>query len=523
LLRSGSKPSRLAYPCQQAALGAAAAALGVPVAALLLALRRQLGRVLASTTGRLTIGMLAAPLVILWALASFDADPGARTLSPRLDYHPDVFLVNDARGIVPGGYGGVDDLTSLMGTRGFKWHRSDFVTLTSGPDGMIGVDAVVILKVNAQWAERGGTNTDVLRGVIRRIVEHPDGFVGEVVVADNSQEFYSGTWQNNLDRPLSNAEDHSQSAQDVVEDFVSEGWNVSTQLWDWFRRTTADEYDTGDMTDGYIVADADDPETGIKSSYPKFQTAYGTYISYKHGVWSPTTQSYDPDRLVVVNMPVLKTHAIYAVTAGVKNHMGVVTTSLFTDSHATVDEGGMGTILAEVRLPDLTILDCVWILARPGSGPSASYTIATRRDQLVAGTDPIALDAWATKYILMPQIIENGYDESTYYSTQDPDNPTSMFSRYLRLSMNELLAAGIDATNDYNAVDLHVWTGDFDGNGAVDLDDYGYLEACLSASGAGTPPLLAECLDVFDNDVDGDVDLTDVAAFQETFTGAEPW
>ncbi len=522
LLRSSTRPSRLAYPCQQAALGTAVAALAAPAAALLLSLRRQLILALGSTTGKVAIGASIAPLMILWALASFEDDPNITMLSPRSDYHPDVYLVNQARGIELDRYGGVDDLVTLMGTRGFKWHRSDAITVTSGPDGMIDAYDVVVLKVNAQWPECGGTNTDVLRGVIRRIVEHPDGFLGEVIVADNSQEFYTGTWQNNLDRELSNAEDHSQSAQDVVNDFVSQGWNVSTHLWDGIRRTAADEYDTGDMNDGYIVNETPDPETGIKVSYPKFRTATGTYVSYKHGVWSPVSETYDPDKLVVINMPVLKTHAIYAVTASVKNHMGLVTNSLFTYSHNSVDEGGLGSVLAEVRLPDLTILDCIWILARPSSGPSASYSIVSRRDQLVAGTDPIALDAWATKYILIPQIIENGWSESTYYTTQNPDNPDSMFSRYLRLSMNELLAAGIDATNDYNSVDLHVWTGDYDLDGSVDQVDYQSLESCLSSSGAGTAPQTQDCLDAFDVDADGDVDLADIAAFQATFTGELP-
>ena len=67
-------------------------------------------------------------------------------------------------------------------------------------------------------------------------------------------------------------------------------------------------------------------------------------------------------------------------------------------------------MLADVRAPDLNILDCVWILARPGYGPSASYAEATRRDLLLASTDPLVLDRWAVKHVLMPQIIANGYD-----------------------------------------------------------------------------------------------------------------
>ncbi|MGB5161398.1 MAG: hypothetical protein WBQ27_09785, partial [Thermoanaerobaculia bacterium] len=42
LLRSGSRPSRLAYPCQQAAVSTATLAFGAPLVAAILALRRKL-------------------------------------------------------------------------------------------------------------------------------------------------------------------------------------------------------------------------------------------------------------------------------------------------------------------------------------------------------------------------------------------------------------------------------------------------------------------------------------------------
>ncbi|MGB2985710.1 MAG: DUF362 domain-containing protein [Phycisphaerae bacterium] len=552
LLRSGSKPSRLAYPCQQAAVGTAAAAFGAPVVAALLVLRNRIMNVLwtmyasggsarakargslvrssrraeahgsvvrssarakarGSLAGKTAAGALGALAMVMLAIASVEPKDNVTILTPPDDYHPDVYLVNKARGIEPGRYGGVDDLITLMGVSGLKWHRAGETGLTTGPDGLIDPDDVVLIKINAQWPQRGGTNTDVLRGVIRRIVEHPDGFIGEIVVADNGQG--SGSF----DRSDHNAEVHDQSTQDVVNDFAAEGWNISTYRWDNIRYTLVNEYSTRDMTDGYVVNPVSDPETQIKVSYPKFRSALGTYISYKHGVLSPATGTYESDKLVVINIPVFKTHSIYAVTASVKNHMGVVTKELRTDSHNAVRRGGMGSVLAEVRMPDLTILDCIWILARPGSGPSASYDNATRRDQLLASTDPIALDMWATKFIMIPQIIENGYAYDAYHTTQDPDNPDSVFRRYLDRSMNELLLAGIATTNNVDAVDLHVWVGDLDRDGDVDKDDFSETALCLAGPAddvAGT-----DCEDV-DFDEDGDADLADIAAFQRTFTGA---
>jgi uncharacterized protein (DUF362 family) len=450
ILRSGPRPNRLAYPCQQAAFSFAAAAFGAPFVATMVTLRARLVAVLRTTVGKITIAGLGALGMVLVAAAG-DRDDVA-ILDPPTAYQPDVYLVDDARGSEPDRHGGVDDLVTLMGMNGFKWHRSPTTSLTAGADGLIDADDVVLIKVNAQWSQRGGTNTDLLRGVIRRIVEHPDGFVGEIIVADNGQG--SG----NLDRVNNNAEDYGQSPQDVVDDFAAEEWNVSTMLWDAIGSTSVNEYSQGDMMSGYVIGDSD-PDTQIRVSYPKFQSAFLTYVSYKYGIWSPASQAYDSDKLVVINMPVFKTHSIYAITASVKNHMGVITREFGTDSHAAVGRGGMGTILAEVRMPDLTILDCIWILARPGEGPFSSYAAATLRNQIVASRDPVALDAWATKFIMIPQILENGYSYDDYRFTQDPDNPESTFRRYLDLSMNELLAAGIDTTNDYDAVALHVWSG----------------------------------------------------------------
>ncbi len=451
LLRSGSKPSRFFYPCQQAAFWVAAAAFGAPLVATVVTLRRQLGALLRPTPRRIAAGVPAALCIAVLVSSSGTcvSNTPVLILDPPAGYSPDVYVAKNARGIETGRYGGVDDLVTLMGENGFKLHRSETEGATAGADGLIDVDDVVLLKISAQWAERGGTNTDVLRGVIRQIVEHPDGFVGEIIVADNGQGL------GDLNRANNNAEDQHQSPQDVVNDFVAEGWPVSGLLWDSLMSTFVDEYSDGDMDDGYIISEAFDPDTSIKVTYPKFKSDAGAYISYKHGVWSPASQTYDSGKLVVINMPILKTHYIYAVTASVKNLMGLVSNSFWTDSHNAVARGGMGTVLAEVRMPDLNLLDCVWVLARPGAGPWATYAEPDRMDQLAASTDPVALDVWAAKYILIPQIIANGYSVSDYGSTQDPDNSDSTFRQYLDRSMNELLAAGIETTNDYSTINVY--------------------------------------------------------------------
>ncbi len=56
--------------------------------------------------------------------------------------------------------------------------------------------------------------------------------------------------------------------------------------------------------------------------------------------------------------------------------------------------------------------------------------------------------------------------------------------------------------------------GDFNDDCTVNAGDHYYYSVCLSLSGPATPPAFDECREVFDFDVDGDVDLVDFGWFQ---------
>lgn len=105
--------------------------------------------------------------------------------------------------------------------------------------------------------------------------------------------------------------------QDLADSYTNT--NISTYLWDSITTKKVNEYDTGDMAEGFVLYNSPDEETKITVSYPKFTTKFGTKISFKYGIWNDDQKSYDNDRLKVINMPVLKTHMIYGVTGAVKN------------------------------------------------------------------------------------------------------------------------------------------------------------------------------------------------------------
>jgi hypothetical protein len=260
-----------------------------------------------------------------------------------------------------------------------------------------------------------------------------------------------------MDYVKNNAMDTSQSMTRVVSSF-SPHYRVSTCLWDTITTTQVNEYAEGDMNDGFILNATRNPTTGIIVSYPKFQTRYGTYVSFKNGIWDTENRTYDTDRLKIINAPVLKAHNQMGVSGAVKNYMGVPTNKLTSRlrgaAHNSVDKGGMGTEMAGTRFPAITILDAIWVNAVPGEGPATSYDIATRTNVIAASTDPIALDFWAAQNILMPTAESLGY---TDLSSMDPENNSrGKFGNWLRLSMRELRKSGYNVTMDRNAMNVYV-------------------------------------------------------------------
>jgi uncharacterized protein (DUF362 family) len=516
-LRSGTKPSRLAYPCQRAAMSTATLALGVPMGAALIALRHRM-----IAWSRTPAGVFSVVAIVLLAAGIIASLPGAGeyrgpVLSAPAEYRAQIFNVTECH-IGPTGdrFIGVDNLIALMGREGLKFYDSATESLASGPGGIIAAGDVVLVKINYQWSQRGGTNVDLLSGVIRRIVDHPDGFSGEIVVCENAQ-FASVS---GFDRTQNNSQGRTRSPHDVVVDFQALGFDISHYDWTAVRNISVGEYSAGDMTDGYIVYSYD-PEVQARVSYPKFQSDYGTYISVRDGVWDPVGETYDPGRLKLINIPVLKSHgAVYGATVCVKNYMGLVTDALGTSSHGGVGRGLLGTVLGEVGLADLNIIDAIFINADPNTGPSTGYTGATRRKELCACVDPVAGDMWAVKNILIPAFLDNGFTPPWPTPSADPDDSTSEFRNYLDRSMYQMLDAGFLVTNDTTRIDAlrgNGAAGDFDADVDVDSLDYEQFAECFTGAGGG--PVDSAC-SVGDFDGDGDVDCEDWDSFQFVWTAS---
>jgi hypothetical protein len=453
IIRTGGKPSRITYPCQKAAVANVnifLLALFAPVLAFgkfKTTLPRLDNRVIITALlgGSLLLAFGSVASTFYSPLQSISV-PISIDLPTRSAVSPvgssDLFFVENAYDSQGSLDGAVSTLVQLMATYGLSFFKS-----ASQPSGLIGSNDVVILKVNSEWNQRGQTNNDLVKSIIKKILSHPDGFTGEVVVADNGQ-WTERTNQSQWYTP-SNAYDQSESMYTMITNSFSSG-KVSTWLWDIIRHTQVNEYSQGDYRDGYAVS-ITDPHTGIQVSYPKFKTKYGTYISLMNGVWSGS--AYDSSRLKLINIPVLKSHSTYGVSGCIKHYMGVLSNSAgFSDGHSLIGAGAMASIMADVRFPTLNILDCVYVNANPresGSasvGPATSYVDASYTNKIGASLDPVALDYYASKYILMPAAKAKGY---TSYTSMDPDYVSTSwdsFYNYLLNSMKELKNHGFQAT-----------------------------------------------------------------------------
>jgi hypothetical protein len=344
--------------------------------------------------------------------------------------------------------GGFKRLIAVMEENGAPFYKTEL-----SPGGIIAADDVVLLKINCQWAERGGTNTDLIRAVAEAVSEHPDGFTGEIVIADNGQKQYgSGGKGGNLDWEHANSQDHETSALDVVKSLKSVV-RISGYLWDDITLNRVDEFSEGDYDDGFVIEDKPLP-CGIKLSYPKFTTEYDTKISFKNGVWDGG--EFDGERLKVINMPVLKSHIQYHATGAIKSYMGTTSDKLVDHTaHNSVGKGGMGAQMAGTRAPALNVMDMIWVGA--ALGPFTTYDTATQKNIVATSKDPVALDYWAVKHVLLPEL-ETLVLSDTASVDPDIDTPGS-FGYWLRLSAEALNAAGVLATTDEEQIIVFVSGG----------------------------------------------------------------
>jgi uncharacterized protein (DUF362 family) len=106
---------------------------------------------------------------------------------------------------------------------------------------------------------------------------------------------------------------------------------------------------------------------------------------------------------VFINIPIAKHHGTTLVTGALKNMMGVLTRASNVTFHLGSGERNnpeyLGQCIADlnlVRKPDLIVMDASVIMVT--NGPSGPGEIE-RFDNVLAGTDPVAMDVLASDYV----------------------------------------------------------------------------------------------------------------------------
>ena len=353
---------------------------------------------------------------------------------------------------------GLDTLMDLLAENGLDFYLTDTVHPWGSPGGLIASDDVVLIKVNCQWKCRGTTNTDVLRGLIFRILQHPDGFTGEVVIFENGQGRggFDGlsqggsaydAWPVIANNVYVNAEAQHLLTVDYLVNTVFKNDPVSSYLLDSIRSRfiSTDEHDI----DGYReVSDV---------SYPCF-TSQGVHrIELHEGIWNGI--HHEPN-LKLINLPVFKHHAGTGVTGVLKHTYGILSMADGNSGIRHYSESGTqcGKMWSLVKIPDLNILDCIWV--SPDSLRGYPEATTYRADTLLAGIDPVAMDYYASKHILLPL-------GGQYESEHDPDTFSGL--------INHLTGAldFINASGGISGQDVHMSDDEI---------------ALFSASAGGTSP-----------------------------------
>lgn len=290
-------------------------------------------------------------------------------------------------------------MLSLLADNGVKLYCTSSTHPWGDPAGIIDTNDVVLIKVNCQWKCRGATNTDVLRGLIYRILDHPDGFSGEVVIFENGQGEggFDGdppAWGSYTPWPEIagvhvNAELDTLTV-DYLVNTVFAGNPVSSFLLDPVRSNFLSS--TNHSSNGYRkVSDV---------SYPCFTSAGGNRIELLEGIW--TGSGYN-NNLKLINVPVLKTHAGTGITGVLKHSYGILsmTDGSYSIRHYSQSGTQCGKMWSLVRIPDLNIVDCIWVSYQDHHRGYPPWT-TNRANLLLAGVDPVALDYYGSKHILYP-------------------------------------------------------------------------------------------------------------------------
>ena len=341
----------------------------------------------------------------------------------------------------------------------------ELIKMMGGIEKIIGKNDIVILKPNAQWWNQGTTNTNAIKAFIELVLSIQD-FKGEVIIAENHHfpEDNSRGW-------TTEKRNGDFNLNELVDYFQQNGYrNVTKVHWHDGGKSTQPSWggaENGGLVsgpadgDGYvwrpdIVHEAPHGRK-VMMSYPVFTSPYsGRRIDFKDGVWENGKYADIPVKFI--NFSTLNHHEQTGVTASIKNYLGICDMTCgyrgvgpegYWNLHSVgfsrlpgkikrilryfnwIDTaeyigGAVGTYMKTIRKADLNIITAHTI----GWGSRTDLKKQEKVKTLLASEDPVALDYYAAKYILLPATKKH-HNSGRVLVWNDPDNPKSPFHKFL--------------------------------------------------------------------------------------------
>jgi len=372
---------------------------------------------------------------------------------------------------------------------------SKIIEMIGGIETIIGKKDIVVLKPNAQWWNQGMTNLAAIKGFIDLVLGIP-GFEGEIIIAENhhfmddslpdgeKDNIRGWVYENEINGDIDGVnyilnglvEFYNKNGHpNVTKYHLRDGGPNKNPRWH-------NAHDGGIVSgpaegDGYVWTDIEYvyrplhtwwvKKWVVKMTYPIFTSSYSNItIDLKNGAFQRDSKgggSYLKDRSVkLINFSVLNDHPDTGVTASVKNLMGIVDLSCgepdlkgYYDIHDCgkinlhngrgiffyryAKAGPLGHFMKTIRKADLNIITAEWVGYEDRTDPKKASNTKT----ILAGTDPIALDYYACKHIMLPLGGKNA-DE------HDPDSSSSSIRKFLLLAQE---SAG-EFTMDENKIKI---------------------------------------------------------------------
>lgn len=347
------------------------------------------------------------------------------------------------------------------------------IEMMGGIEEIIGTNDIVVLKPNAQWWNQGRTNLSAMKGFIDLVHAIP-GFKGEIIIAENTHFMDDSLPEGEKDNVRGwvkfseingNIDGSNHNLNTLIALYNKQGIkNVTKYHWRdggpkkdvWGNGQNGGIVKSPAEGDGYIWSDIDYVFNGfwglkkwkVKMTYPIFTSNYsGITIDLKNGAFkrdNKTGGEYLRDKEIkLINFAVLNSHGNdTGITSSIKNYMGITDLSCgawgvkpekYFNVHQCGEQhyqyakaGPLGCFMKTIRKADLNIVTAEWV----GWGHRTDVKRAKQMKTILASKDPVALDYWGAKYLVLPL--------SNDPKLHDPDNLKSPIRKFLKLTRQSL-------------------------------------------------------------------------------------